>query len=90
MTNHADSVYSNALPERKRHWTVTPRGQMVIVQCPPFGSDPIPEEAGLPTQHCFVSSYTWCHRHQEISLEECGFPPWMTDTLKPKIHISEW
>lgn len=65
-------------------------GDNLIVECPPVGSDIIPEEAGLPTQHCFVSSYFPCLRSQTITLKSLRIEPWMMDILRPEIKVSEW
>lgn len=73
-----------------QHWRVKDGGDRLIVECPPVGSDSIPEEAGLPTQHCFVSSYFSCFRSQTITLQGLGIEPWMLDILRPEIKVSEW
>lgn len=73
-----------------KHWTVKHGGDKIIVEDVPAGSDPIPDEAGLPTQHCFVTSYSTCIRIQVINLESIGLDPQIVDILKPKVHISEW
>lgn len=73
-----------------QHWRVKHGGNDLIVECPPVGSDSIPEEAGLPTQHCFVSSYVSCYRSQTITLKGLGIEPWMLDILRPEIKVAEW
>ena len=65
-------------------------GDGIVVEDEPVGSDPIPEAANLPTQHCFVTSYGSCLREQAIKLHERGFTPLIMDTLRPKIEITEW
>nr|XP_053645173.1 F-box only protein 27-like isoform X1 [Cherax quadricarinatus] len=76
--------------EKLNHWKVKHGGDGMIVEDHPVGTDPIPAEAGLPTQHCFVTSYGICSRLQVINLESIGFDPHVVDILKPAIHISEW
>lgn len=71
-------------------WKVRHGGNGLDVEMSPIGSNPIPEEAGLPTNHCFVSSYTPCIRTQHIKLKNHNLQPWMMDILKPKIEVSEW
>ena len=65
-------------------------GDGIRVECPPIGSNPIPEEAGLRTQHCFVSSYIPSTRSQIISLRDLNIETWIMDILRPEIYISEW
>ncbi|KAK7077221.1 hypothetical protein SK128_020671 [Halocaridina rubra] len=76
--------------ENLKYWEVIHGGDGVIVEETPAGSDPIPEEAGLPTQHCFVTSYRKGRRLQVIDLISLGFTPSIMDILKPRIEISEW
>ncbi|KAK8391325.1 hypothetical protein O3P69_017142 [Scylla paramamosain] len=71
-------------------WHVKHGGNGLDVENAPVGSNLIPEEAGLPTQHCFVSSFTPCTRTQMIKLENHKLQPWMIDILQPKIKVSEW
>ncbi|RXG72737.1 F-box only protein 6 [Armadillidium vulgare] len=73
------------------HWKVQHGGDNIIVEETPFGCDPIPEESGLPTQHCFVSSYALCKRSQSVSLyRDLGFKPFVLQVLEPSLIISEW
>lgn len=72
------------------HWSVVHGGDGLIVESLPAGSDPIPEEAKLPTQHCFVSSYGLCSRRQVIHLPSLRITPVVLKKLKPKFIISEW
>lgn len=76
--------------DKFKHWTVYNRGDKMIVECPPVGTKELPEDAGQPTQHCFVTSYGECIRSQGISLRCLGIDNWMMEILKPQIHISEW
>ncbi|XP_042212332.1 F-box only protein 44-like isoform X2 [Homarus americanus] len=73
-----------------QHWMVRHGGDKMIVEDTPTGSDLIPEEAGLPTQHCFVTSYIASSRCQVVNLEHLGLDPCVIDILRPEIHISEW
>lgn len=76
--------------DKMKYWTVRHGGDGLCVESHPVGSDPIPEEAGLPTQHCFVTSYGKCTRLQDVDLQKLGFNSFIMDMLKPKIIISEW
>ena len=73
-----------------KKWYVKHGGNGLDVEIPPIGSDLIPEEAGLPTNHCFVSSFAPCTRTQFIKLKNYNLQPWMMDILQPKIEVSEW
>ncbi|XP_045127924.1 F-box only protein 27-like [Portunus trituberculatus] len=73
-----------------KKWHVQHGGNGLDVENPPIGSNLIPEEAGLPTSHCFVSSFTPCIRTQLIKLKDHNLQPWMMDILQPKIEVSEW
>ncbi|XP_068230455.1 F-box only protein 27-like [Palaemon carinicauda] len=72
------------------HWTVVHGGDGLIIESPPCGTVPIPEEAHLSTQHCFVSSYGLCRRQQVIDLKHLKITPMVLRKLKPKFIISEW
>ncbi|KAK4294939.1 hypothetical protein Pmani_032471 [Petrolisthes manimaculis] len=76
--------------DRFEHWRVGHGGDRIVIECPPVGSDEIPREASVPTQHCFVTSYYPGTRIQVIDLEKRGINAWIMDILKPEIHISEW
>ncbi|XP_076057115.1 F-box only protein 6-like [Oratosquilla oratoria] len=69
-------------------WRVSSNG--MIVESPPVGSQPIPEEANLPSQHCFVGTYFKVKRYQKVDFKKEGITPWVLKVLQPKIEISEW
>jgi len=73
-----------------QYWRIKRGGDGIIVEEPPIGADPIPDEAGLPSQHCFVTSFSECKRMQQIDLQSLGVTPWVMNTLKPRISASEW
>lgn len=73
-----------------KFWQIERGRDGIIVEKSPCGTDPIPEEAGLPSQHCFVTSYTECRRMQQIDLHSVGVIPWVMKVLKPRITASEW
>ncbi|XP_075244674.1 F-box only protein 27-like [Convolutriloba macropyga] len=56
----------------------------------PIGTEPVPEEAGVPTQHCFVNSFSLGVRTQFIDLTKYKMRDAMMELLKPTIHYSQW
>ncbi|KAG0716164.1 F-box only protein 27 [Chionoecetes opilio] len=87
---NSNLIHNPSGKDRLKHWIVQHGGNGLKVECPPSGSNAIPEKAGLPTQHCFVSSYTPCVRSQTIILKSHKIEPWIMDILRPEIHVSEW
>ncbi|XP_027219715.2 F-box only protein 44 isoform X1 [Penaeus vannamei] len=73
-----------------KHWHCRRNRKMIAVESEPVGSDPIPEEAKLPTQHCFVTSYQSSSRTQSFTLSERGLSPELMDLLRPKIYVCQW
>ena len=73
-----------------KFWEIKHGGDGIIVENTPIGSNPIPEKAGLPTQHSFVTSYRECQRMQEVDLKDLGVTPDVMNLLKPCITVSEW
>ncbi|CAL4212707.1 unnamed protein product, partial [Meganyctiphanes norvegica] len=73
-----------------KNWQIKHGGDGLIVEDPPEGSDLIPEEAGLSSQSCFVTSHGECERMQQIDLHCVGVSPWVMKVLKPRITASEW
>ncbi len=39
---------------------------------------------------CFASSYTICSKTAVLDLWKLGVEPWILDSLKPTITVSEW
>ncbi|XP_075244673.1 F-box only protein 44-like isoform X2 [Convolutriloba macropyga] len=56
----------------------------------PIGAEPIPEEAGVPTQHCFVTSYHTGVRRQLIDIGKYKMKDGVMQLLKPSICYSQW
>ncbi|XP_042872993.1 F-box only protein 27-like isoform X2 [Penaeus japonicus] len=72
-----------------KYWKCQHNRNMITVESEPIGSDPIPEEAGLPTQHCFVTSYMISCRTQTFNLKKLGITPVVMDLMKLKIYVCE-
>ena len=60
------------------------------IENPPQGSDPVPEEANLPTQHCFAGTYFTASRAQRIKLKNFNISPEALALFRPTIRVSEW
>ncbi|XP_047497677.1 F-box only protein 6-like isoform X2 [Penaeus chinensis] len=73
-----------------KYWQCQHNKNMITVESTPIGSDPIPEEAGLPTQHCFVTSYMMSCRTQTFTLNKLGISPKLMDLVKPDIYVCQW
>merc|ERR1712226_103588 len=60
------------------------------IQKTPHGSLPIPEEVGVPTQHCFVTSYHRGRRTQKVDFTPYNIREGVMELLKPTIRYSQW
>ncbi|XP_075244671.1 F-box only protein 44-like [Convolutriloba macropyga] len=56
----------------------------------PVGAYPIPDKVGVPTQHCFVTSYRLGIRVQVLNFSKYSIREGVMELLKPTINYSQW
>ncbi|KAF8794543.1 F-box only protein 17 like protein [Argiope bruennichi] len=70
-------------------WVITRnRGDGFIIENPPAGAEPVPQEVG--SQSCFATTYYPCMKHQLIDLLENGISEEILQVETTKIKIGEW
>ncbi|XP_014481183.1 PREDICTED: F-box only protein 44-like [Dinoponera quadriceps] len=76
-----------------RHWQIISQGgDQWAIENPPQGVPELPmtESVFEGKQNCFVTSYHFCFKTQQIDLIDEGFTPYVLDVLQPPIEVSEW
>lgn len=75
-----------------RYWQiVTQGGDLWAVESPPQGVPELPltEPVFEGKQSCFVTSYHFCIKKQQVDLIAEGFTPYVLDVLQPPIEVSQ-